>query len=947
MNNLLSEVQNTLDKFKLEDDGPVNADHYSPYTNLEKAAVLQEARCFHDPSAVRENPRKCCTVIAQLLHLTNTGQYLNSAEATDVFFGVTKLFMSDDASLRRMVYLFIKEVAETCNPDDVIIVTSSLTKDMTCDVDLYRANALRVLARIVDAAMLGAIERYVKQAVVDSSGQVSSAALVSATHLFEKNAESAAIVKRWISETTEATISPNEMVQFHAMQLLYQIKKSDRLGMQKLVTQFSQRNTLKSPLALVLLVRYTAKLLTDEVVEGRMPGTSFQNGSTFARSGYAFLEASLRHKSEMVVYEAAKAICALPSIEPQELTSAVNVLQQFLSSTKPTLRFASVKTISQVAASHPRLVSKCNEDLETLIADANRSIATLAITTLLKTGSENSIDRLLKQISVFLSEIPDEYKITIVRSLQRLCLTYPAKHRVLVGFLSNFLREEGGFEFKRSIVNAIVSLIKQVPETTESSLLHLCEFIEDCEFTMLSTQILHLLGELGPGTQAPARYIRFIYNRVILENSAVRAAAVAALSKFAARCPSLRTSIMTLLRRSLDDEDDETRDRASVAVSVLKDAMEEFPYVPPEEDAEAEEEPKPDVPSAGDPAAFVLLQGLPMSFDRLDRSIRAYVKAPTAMDSAELLTFSALPIVEEHEEPESTATDDVGGDAALLAAIAGEKEEKKEVVDPAAVVYAIPELASLGRVFRSSPPVALSEEETEYVVRCVKHIMPEHIILQFLIQNTVEDQRLVNCSVAVEGDSECFEVAGEVAAESIRYGETANAFTVITRNPDATLAPCNFECVLRFGVIQVDPKSGEDESDPFDEEYPLEELEISTSDFMAKVSVPDFRQAWEQVGNDNEVLEKFALQFKKQDDAVAAVIDFLGMQPCDGTGHIKAGEGGKKPHMLHLSGVFVGGTSVLARAQVAASGDASGVLLKIAVRSDDLNVSRMVADCIR
>lgn len=213
MNNLLHEVQNTLDKFKLEDDAPGASDYYSPYANLEKAAVLQEARCFHDPSAVRENPRKCCTVIAQLLHLTNTGQYLNSSEATDVFFGVTKLFMSDDASLRRMVYLFIKDVAETCNPDDVIIVTSSLTKDMTCDVDLYRANALRVLARIVDAAMLGAIERYVKQAVVDSSGQVSSAALVSATHLFERNPESAAIVKRWISETTEATISPNEMVQ--------------------------------------------------------------------------------------------------------------------------------------------------------------------------------------------------------------------------------------------------------------------------------------------------------------------------------------------------------------------------------------------------------------------------------------------------------------------------------------------------------------------------------------------------------------------------------------------------------------------------------------------------------------------------------------------------------------------------------------------------------------
>merc|ERR1711966_410650 len=111
-------------------------------------------------------------------------------------------------------------------------------------------------------------------------------------------------------------------------------------------------------------------------------------------------------------------------------------------------------------------------------------------------------------------------------------------------------------------------------------------------------------------------------------------------------------------------------------------------------------------------------------------------------------------------------------------------------------------------------------------VRCIKHVMPEHIILQYLIQNTVE------------GDSECFEVAGEIVAESIKYGGTVNAFTVISRNPDLPLVPCNFECILRFGVIQIDPKSGEDESDPFDEEYPLEELELATSDFMAKVSVP-------------------------------------------------------------------------------------------------------------
>jgi len=934
MASVMREVQELAEKFKVEED----EQYVSPYAHLEKATVLQEARIFHDPTAVRENPRKCCTVIAQLLHLQNTGQYLNSVEATDVFFGVTKLFMSDDASLRRMVYLFIKDVAETCNPDDVIIVTSCLTKDMTCDVDLYRGNALRVLVRIVDAAMLGAIERYVKQAIVDSSGQVASAALVSAIHLFQSSPECAAVVRRWISETQEACSSPNEMVQFHAVQLLYQIKSHDRLGVSKLVSQFSTRSTLRSPMALVLLVRYTAKLLNDEAAEGRSIGSS---GSDVAKQGYQFLEASLRHKSELVVYEAARALCNLTSLEPQDLSPAISVLQLFLSSPKPATRYAAMRTLAQVANVHPRVVSKCNEDLEALIGDSNRSIATLAITTLLKTGSESSIDRLLKQISAFLTEIADEFKITVVRSLQKLCLTYPAKHRVLVGFMSNFLREEGGFEFKKSIVASIISLIRTVPETTESSLFHLCEFIEDCEFTQLSTQILHLLGELGPATTAPARYIRFIYNRVILENSAVRAAAVSALSKFAAQCPSLRASIMTLLKRTLMDEDDETRDRAAIAVAVLEDAMEKNPYVPPPDDAQAEDIP-PDTPVPGDTAAYILLEGMPMSFDKLERSMNAYLKTPMSMDSPDPITFDTLPIVED-------TPDEVAGTADDMEEVNGSIEpvapKKKEVVDPAAAVYAIPELAALGRAFRSSAPVMLTESETEYVVQCTKHIFANHVVLQFSVQNTIEDQRLDNVTVLIDDSaSEIYTASGEIPCNGIRYGDSKNCFTVLERNTEAALAPTTFTCELRFTVLQVDPATGEAEGDTFEEEYPLEDLQISTSDFMAKVTVPDFRKAWENAGQENEVLEKFALNFKKLEDAVTAVIDFLGMQPCDGTGAVKPNTEGK-PHMLHLSGVFVGGQHVLARAQIAMQGT-NGVILKIAVRSDDASVSRIVADCI-
>lgn len=67
--------------------------------------------------------------------------------------------------------------------------------------------------------------------------------------------------------------------------------------------------------------------------------------------------------------------------------------------------------------SHPAAVTSCNIDLENLITDSNRSIATLAITTLLKTGAESAVDRLMKQIASFVSEISDEFKIVVVQVL--------------------------------------------------------------------------------------------------------------------------------------------------------------------------------------------------------------------------------------------------------------------------------------------------------------------------------------------------------------------------------------------------------------------------------------------------------------------------------------------------------------------------------------------------
>ena len=148
--------------------------------------------------------------------------------------------------------------------------------------------------------------------------------------------------------------------------------------------------------------------------------------------------------------------------------------------------------------SHPAAVTACNLDLENLITDSNRSIATLAITTLLKTGAESSVDRLMKQIATFVSEISDEFKVVVVQAIKSLCLKFPRKHGILMNFLSGMLRDEGGLEYKSSIADTIITIIEENPEAKENGLSHLCEFIEDCEHTSLAVRILHLLGAEGP-----------------------------------------------------------------------------------------------------------------------------------------------------------------------------------------------------------------------------------------------------------------------------------------------------------------------------------------------------------------------------------------------------------------------------------------------------------------
>eukprot|EP00117_Sycon_ciliatum_P033353 scpid35960/ scgid25681/ Coatomer subunit gamma-2; Gamma-2-coat protein len=888
-------------KKKEEDEGVV----VNPFANLEKSAVLQEARIFNETAP---DTKKCRHVLTKIMFMINQGETIGTKEATETFFSMTKLFQSQKPVIRRLLYLAIKEMANVS--EDVIIVTSSLTKDMTGKEDLYRGGAIRALCRITDSTMIQSIERYMKQAIVDRNPTVASAALVSSVHMLLKGNE---VVKRWVNEVQEAVSSENRMVQYHALGLLYHIRSADRMAVSKLVAKHT-KSSLRSPHATCLLIRIAAKAL-EESEPGSAPSDLIN-----------FLESCVRNKSEMVMYEAARCLGQLTDAKARSITTtAVSTLSIMLNSPKPTLRFAALRALNKMAMQDPSLIQIVNHDLELLITDSNRSIATLAITTLLKTGQENKIDLLMKQISTYMGDIAEEFKVVIVDAIRNLCSRFPKKYPAMLSFLGTALREEGGVEFKTAIVEAIINILEENPEAKDTCLGHLCEYIEDCEHVNLAVRVLHLVGVEGSRSSRPNTYIRYVYNRVMLENAQIRAAAITALAKFGAADAELLPSILTLLERGLYDTDDEVRDRATFYYHLLKDQQKSH-------------------------INTYVLNRLPVSIVGLESALFTYMNdtsqhdVPFDIKTVPLETSADSSRLGTATSGASTAASLTAGSASASGAAAAAKTGASAQDVYSEQLAAIPEFADLGPLFRSSiKPVELTESETEYVVRCVRHMFANHVVFQFDCTNTLNDQLLENVSVALETGDEGFELVNTVPIARLPYNQPSTTYTCMALDEDPSLcASGSFSCTLKFIVKDCDPVTQEpDGGDGYEDEYVLEDLEVTLADHMSPLATSSFSTTWEELGEDNEDEDTYALtSMKSLEAAVDQVMQFMGMHACERTGKVQEG---KSTHVLLLAGMFRNHEKVLVRARLALT---DSVTMKIAVRSADDVLRQVVVSSV-
>ncbi|PWN89809.1 putative coatomer gamma-2 subunit [Acaromyces ingoldii] len=972
----------------------------------DKTSVIQEARVFNESPI---SPRKCRILLTKVIYLLYTGETFNRQEATTLFFGATKLFQHKDPALRQMVYLAVKELCPLA--DDTIMVTASIMKDMQPNMEvIYRPNAIRALSRVVDPSMVQGLERFFKSAIVDRNSSISSAALVSAYQLHVAAKE---VVRRWGNEAQEAVHSKSSsgssgfiggfggagsylgwggggggggglggqqgspqqgsalqvipstsyITQYHALGLLYLIRQGDRMAVTKLVQQLGTGKTssgsssssssssgstvLRSPYAVCMLVRYAAKVADED--------------PNLRPLMMDMLDSWLRHKADMVNYEAARAMCDMRGITQNELVKPVAVLQLFLSAPRSTLKFAAIRTLAKLAQTHPAAVQTCNVDMENLITDNNRSIATYAITTLLKTGNEASVDRLMKQISGFMSEISDEFKVIVVDAIRSLCLKFPSKQTTMLGFLSGVLRDEGGYEFKRAVVEAIFDMIQFIGDCKEAALAHLCEFIEDCEFTKLSVRILHLLGVEGPKMAQPHKYIRYIYNRVILENAIVRAAAVNSLAKFGLEDKALTARITVLLERCLDDVDDEVRDRAAMNLRVLRESR----------------------------LAQRLAQHESMfKLSALEASLSQYVAQPPASQTKRFDAAAVPRVTREEQRQEelrakneaaskvamaaetpragtSTGAGTAAGAAAAAAAAAaaggsaaggaangggaGAGADAASFYE--AQLAAVAEFADYGPLLKSaSKPVELTERETEYVVSAVTHVFKDHLVVQYNVTNTLPDTVLDDVAVVVAGAEDAgleedFIVRIPSLSQAQPSGVVYVSFTRVggqTAFQQGTLTN-----TLHFVSREVDPTTQEAEEEGYQDQYETSELELGVSTYVGE-RWADFNREWEQLkgAQGHEAVETFALTaLDGLKAACETLVDLLGMQPLGGSELPSS----TSVHTLTLSGYVATSPTkqkVLARCRMTFSTKAEGVTMELAVRGESEEAVQLIMGAI-
>ena len=835
------------------------------FDDLRKDLTLQSASIFNEKNIQNE---QCIEILINLIYLLNKGEKFSEKEKETIFFSATKLLHSANPILRRIIFLFVKHLNWW---QSSFILTGSLITELNGYDDLIKPNCFRLLGQITDASSVNVVERLLKEAINNKNHEVASSALSCTLFMCLKGF---GIAKSWINEISEklnSSLGEENLLTFHTLLLLKEIKKNDKLFLIKIfskVAENSSSRNQRSQFAVCQLIRYITELLKRGNLEQNVK-------DIFNR----FLEVSLYNIEESIKIEACRAVMQIPNVKPSLKKTTIATLCDLISSTNKIVRFSAMKTLDKYIDEFAQNIAvDIFLELEKIIEDSgtNSSIKSYAFSIFLKISKGLSDYRLEKMFKTFIEQytkFKEDFKKKLIIISRNISRANPSKNKLYYNFFCSLFKLDASPQTKIEILEALIWFIYNDQELKLQSLLFLAESIFDCQYDILKIRILNLLGKECDLVNNKSKLVRYIYNQIILESPMVRASAISALGEIGFKEKNMRDIIISLIENCLNDDDNEVRERAfmvSKALKAFKENKKEdeqlINFVFPQ---------KVKNPSPIEELNIDLIQSvLNSEKENLLKSEDICQELFNILNDTEKI--SEILIKDKEDSKKKEKKEKKRGI---------EANPQKKIPEEDYSLTMFPKIYGTPKIF--TPYKKLTDQSAEYLTQYRKIVHDKIVVIDFEIINTIEFQIINDISIDVDNltsEGFDFDKTEIIPIKSLKTNESGHLYFKLLKDKDEIYSNCSFNCTLKFDLQELDVK-GNPHGIAVKETYKLDKMvEVSYADYYiknSKVNVDNFGEFWKQAEKSNftKTEEKMGLPYNSVKNAAIKFSEIIGLDP--------------------------------------------------------------------
>ena len=835
------------------------------FDDLRKDLTLQNASIFNEKNVQSE---QCIEILINLIYLLNKGEKFSEKEKESIFFSATKLLHNANPILRRIIFLFVKHLNWW---QSSFILTGSLITELNGDDDLIKPNCFRLLGQITDASSVNVVERLLKEAINNENHEVASSALCCTLFISLKGF---GIAKSWINEISEklnSSLSEENLLTFHTLLLLKEIKKNDKLFLIKIFSRIAETSgsrSHRSQFAICQLIRYVTDLLLKADLE-----------ESTKKTFHIFLQMSLYRLEESIKIEAARSIMIIPNISASIRQETIATLCELISSSNKIVRFAALKTLDKHIDGFAQNVAvDIFLELEKIIEDSgtNSSIKSYAFSIFLKISKGLSDYRLEKMFKTFIEQytkFKEDFKKKLINISKNISRENPTKNKLYYDFFCSVFKLDAGPQTKLEILDALIWFVYNDKDLKLQTIFFLAESLFDCQYDVLKIRIINLLGKECELVNNKSKLVRYIYNQLLLEFPAVRASAISALGEIGFKENNLRDIIISLIENCLNDDDNEVRERAfmiSKALKAVKDKKKEdqqlINFVFPQ---------KVKNPSPVEELNIDLIQlVLNSEKENLLKSDDICQELVSILNDTEKISEILIKDKEELKKKEKKEKKRLGFDVS---------ERKKSEDDYATTmftkIYGPPKVIT--------PYKKLTDQSAEYLTKYRKIVHDKIVVMDFEITNTIEFQIINDVSLDMQMlNYEGFDLDKTeiIPIKSLKTNESGHLYFKLLKNKDSIYSNCSFNCTLKFDLQELDVK-GNPHGIPVKETYKLDKpVEVCYADYYiknSKVNLENFAEFWKQAEKSGyeKAVEKMVLNYNNGKNAGKIFSETIGFEP--------------------------------------------------------------------